>query len=128
MRVFLCSILLLLVPCFALFAADFTVDERSLLHVGASGTIGYAIDRTLYNHREINRSTPKERIFVSGTVCLVPGAFKEFVLDSHHDWGDMFFNGAGCYGLPYVNEKLGGWQVSAERKDNTTVVVITVRK
>ena len=79
-------------------AAPFTVDERSGLHFGVSGAIGFLGNSTLIGIQG-EKMAYKDRwprramIFAA---CNVPGLAKEFTMDAHADAGDLAFNVLGC--------------------------------
>lgn len=74
------------------FAEEFTVDARSVYHVGISTFIGAGINSSL-----IVTDVPLvSRVLTSAFGCLAIGAMKEFSFDGYPDYGDLFFNAVGC--------------------------------
>lgn len=85
-----------------LHAADFTVDERSLLHLGASAVIGAGINQALL----AGNAKPTLRRIFSFTTCIGVGLLKEYGFDSAADMGDVFFDSVGCLAGVAITEKL----------------------
>lgn len=88
----LIAAILLTLLAMPVFAAEFTVDDRSFLHVGASTAVGAGIDGFLL----AGNANRTGRIIFSAVGCMAVGSYKEFVVDSFADAGDMFFNVVGC--------------------------------
>lgn len=80
---------LILIPSAAL--AQFTVDDRSLLHLGASAVIAGSV-----NAVGIATQTPAWRRWsAAGLSCMVVGMAKE-MHDTYVDYGDLAFDALGC--------------------------------
>lgn len=93
MRIIQCLILGLLIFWASPSLAEFTVDERSLLHFGASAGIGYTVNS--FANLTDNKSSVSEKVAVFA-ICSSPGLAKEFMIDSQADYGDLAFNTLGC--------------------------------
>ena len=104
-------------------ASEFTVDERSLYHATISGGLGYAGGLLLKTQQDKNQMTDKQIVMFAGSVALIPGLFKETVMDSHIDWGDMAFN---CLSFPgaWLGVETGIW-LQVRKSGNTTMLSIT---
>lgn len=74
------------------FAAEFTTDERSALHVGASFAIGTAINTALI----AGNANKTHRMIFTLANCMTIGAIKEFGVDAYPDYGDLAFDALGC--------------------------------
>ncbi len=90
-------------------AAEFTVDERSLLHIGASAAFGAGLDAVLYTTREANGFTARQRVTLATIGGSIPGLVKESILDGYFDYGDMTFNVAGALVGALVSEAACDW-------------------
>lgn len=79
------------------FGAEFTVDDRSYLHAGASFVIGYSLNTfvTVVQDEDAYKERWKRRSFIFG-VCMMPGLMKEYGMDAYADYGDIAFNAIGC--------------------------------
>lgn len=73
-------------------AAYFTVDVRSILHVGVSTVISASINTAMI----ADNAPVATRILTSSLGCMAVGAFKEFGMDARPDYGDLFFDAVGC--------------------------------
>lgn len=74
------------------FASEFTVDDRSMLHVGASAFITASCNAFVTSTQ--GKTTNAQRLFCASTAFGV-GLFKEYMVDAHPDYGDIFFNAVG---------------------------------
>ena len=88
---------------------EFTVDKSSLYHFGISGACGFVGDRIISSIQEHKEQFTTGRIIATGTICMVPGLYKEFVMDGYADTGDIFFDALGAYGVPFVLETQKFW-------------------
>ena len=72
-------------------AAEFTVDERSLAHIGASAGAGFFFDSILIG------AAPKSeyRKPVAFALCMGVGVAKE-MSDAYVDYGDLTFDAVVC--------------------------------
>ena len=99
-------IIVIAVICGFLFAeiarsADFTVDSRSLMHVGAAGTISATV-----NTFAVEAKIPQfDRNVIAFSTAFGAGLTKELFMDDSLDYGDVFFNGLGAIGGIYISEK-----------------------
>jgi hypothetical protein len=92
------------------FASDFTVDERSILHFGASAGIAATADVLLYENGVVD---PVKRKAIAGLTAFSVGFIKELT-DDDIDMGDMAFNALGIgAGL-----MLGEWMITFDSKDD----------
>jgi hypothetical protein len=85
-------------------ATEFTVDDRSALHVGASALISSSCTAMTYDAQ--SEST---RNAVCISVALAIGSVKESGLDASPDMGDMAFNALGAVLGVYVTDKIFIW-------------------
>ncbi len=90
-------------------AGGFTVDERSLLHVGASAAFGAGMDAALYTTRKHNGFTSGQRVTLATIGGSIPGLVKESILDGYFDYGDMTFNVAGALVGALASEAACDW-------------------
>ncbi len=102
-------------------AGEVTVDGRSLLHVGASGLISFPAAILLKKQQNINGMSNATIIAVAGSVAMVPGGFKETVIDAYIDWGDMGFNAIGAYGGAWLGVKTGHYLFMSRNKNTNTI-------
>ena len=107
-------------------AGDFTVDKRSLLHVGVSGAFSFPCALLLKKQQTQNNLTDNQIIGTVGTLSLVPGGFKEVIIDAYIDWGDMGFNALGAYGGAWLGVKTGHY-FFVSKKDNSATINYVVR-
>ena len=74
--------------------AQWTTDERSLLHVGVGAAGGAAVDALLY---QTTKELPRwGRIGLATLAVAVPAVAKEYVLDGTPDAGDLFYGVASA--------------------------------
>jgi hypothetical protein len=69
-------------------------NERSLYHIGASAAIAGSVDTIAYHG--IIGFDAFDRVAISTAVGLIPGAFKEYVMDGEADSDDMLCNFVGA--------------------------------
>lgn len=103
MRILLLTITALLFSG-AFSYAEFTVDERSLYHVGASAAISGTC-----NLMTMGAQNPKVRRWGCFTTAIAIGSIKEFAIDSSADMGDMAFNVLGAYLGVAITDRLYLW-------------------
>lgn len=75
-------------------ATEFTIDDRSSLHLGCSAAFGAAADAVFYNTSE--NSPIQERVLMATIFGQIPGLFKEVAIDGYFDYGDHVFNVLGA--------------------------------
>lgn len=98
--IYLCLLLCLLLPSLAAAGAyDFTVDNRSQLHLFCSAPFGALADVLAY--QGIYQFDRTDRLIFATVAGSIPGAYKEWLIDAWPDLGDMTFNVAGAF--------LGAW-------------------
>ncbi len=73
-------------------AGSFTVDERSVLHVGASALINASCNG--FGTVVSGAASTGQRSFCAGLTFGV-GLVKEFIVDGHEDYGDIAMNSIG---------------------------------
>lgn len=113
--------------CFySLASAEFTVDKRSLYHVGASGLISFPAAVVLKKQQHLNGMSDSQIVFFAGTVAMAPGIAKEFLVDAYPDGGDLFFDALGAYPFAWLGVKTGQ-HFFLSKKDDTAVLNYVVR-
>jgi len=106
--------------------AQTTVDSRSLLHVGASGLISFPAAVVLKKQQAVNGMSDTQIVLFAGTVAMVPGVAKEYLVDAYADGGDLAFDAIGSYGFAYLGMKTGQ-HFFLSKKDDTPVLNYIVR-
>lgn len=105
--------------------AEFTTDERSLLHVGVGAGAGAAVDVLLYQTTE---TLPRwGRIGLATLAVGVPAVIKEYVLDGAPDAGDLFYGVASALAGAAAADYGQEWAGFIYAKDDTVMVGATWR-
>ena len=123
MRLFIITVFLIVSLVIGLeiaHCAEFTVDQRSLLHVGVSGGLGFSGGLLLKSQQKVNRLTDAQIVVIAGTVALIPGVIKETVMDDWIDWGDMLMN-LSSYPGAYLGVRTGHY-LFFSKTDDTVVI------
>ena len=102
-------------------SAEFTVDKRSMYHLGVSGGLGFSGGLFLRSQQRKNKLTDNGIILTSGTVSMIPGTFKEVIMDAYIDWGDMGFNAIGAYSGAWLGVKTGHYLFVSKKNDTVTL-------
>ena len=105
-------------------AAEFTINETTGYHAAISGACGGIGDGIFYATKDDNGWSENKRILVAGTLCMIPGGFKEALLDDYIDWGDMLGNAIGAFGVPIALEKGNVW-VRVFKDEDMTMISVT---
>jgi len=107
-------------------AMPFTVDARSPLHVFGSGVFSFPAALVLKKQQPLNGMSDTTIILAAGSLAMIPGITKEFLMDAYADGGDMAFNALGAYGGAWLGVKTGHY-FFVSQKDETPVLNYVVR-
>jgi len=84
--------------------AAFTVDSRSLLHLGYSGLFGSGVDTIAYHG--IHQWDEGDRLLAATIIGSIPNTVKETMIDAYIDYGDLFMGPVGAFIGGYASEKI----------------------
>ena len=106
--------------------AEFTTDERSLLHVGVGAAGGAAVDALLYQTTE---TLPRwGRIGLATLAVAVPAVAKEYVFDGTPDAGDLFYGAASALAGAAAADYGLEWAGYVYAKDDAVMVGLVWRR
>jgi len=106
--------------------AEFTTDERSLLHVGVGAAGGAAVDALLYQSTE---TLPRwGRIGLATLAVGVPAVIKEYAIDASPDAGDLVYGVASALAGAAATDYGLEWCGYVYAKDDAVMVGLVWRQ